>query len=542
MGAGFTLGATAMPDVSYVPGPLVAVAGDQCWALIEASPDSPAVARIWQRLGQAPAAEAVLAGLLADGFGGVPSMALLATGADGQHRLFCRGAVGATVEARATAERVDGAGLLTWREQVVAGAERVILGEPPAGTALRLPATSGVLLAGCVVIDFTTFAARETASYRAVPLRQATVPAGPEPQRQATEPAGPEPQRQATVPAGPEPPRKTIVYFPDTVTVPPAGAASVPQPPPASWANQEGQEHVTAPGDPLEGLNGGGDGGYDFLWGATQARTVEDAAIRGSGDDDLVQPRHSPLNGAPVVSSSWGSPLPAGPPSAGYADPPPPTGLWRGAVEPPPGAGGPPRPPLPGQGGGLIDVPQWLAGPGESEATARRGDFPGPAAGTTPPDSIGPVVPALICASGHVNPPSIAACRRCAAPLPPDPVPVPRPVLGVLRLSLGDVITLDRGVLMGRNPQSDFAGPDGEERPHVVKLPAAGGDISRMHLRVTLDGWHVLVTDLNSTNGTLVTLPGREPRHLRPGEPTLIQPGAVVTLAEGVEFRYEAAD
>ena len=38
----------------------------------------------------------------------------------------------------------------------------------------------------------------------------------------------------------------------------------------------------------------------------------------------------------------------------------------------------------------------------------------------------------------------------------------------------------------------------------MVKLPSADGDISRTHLRVSLDGWHVLVTDLNSTNGTLV--------------------------------------
>jgi hypothetical protein len=62
------------------------------------------------------------------------------------------------------------------------------------------------------------------------------------------------------------------------------------------------------------------------------------------------------------------------------------------------------------------------------------------------------------------------------------------------------------------------------------------------HLRVTLDGWHVLVTDLNSTNGTLVTLPGHEPQQLRPGEPMLIQPGAVVTLADGIDFRYEISD
>ncbi len=54
---------------------------------------------------------------------------------------------------------------LTWREQVVDNAERIILGEPPADTALRLPATSGVLLAGCVIIELTNVAARETVSY-----------------------------------------------------------------------------------------------------------------------------------------------------------------------------------------------------------------------------------------------------------------------------------------------------------------------------------------------------------------------------------------
>jgi len=118
---------------------------------------------------------------------------------------------------------------------------------------------------------------------------------------------------------------------------------------------------------------------------------------------------------------------------------------------------------------------------------------------------------------------------------------VSRPPLGVLRLSLGDVITLDRGVIMGRNPRADYPEGSPEERPHVVKLPSGDGDISRTHLKVSLDGWHVLVTDLNSTNGTLVTLPGQETKQLRPGEPMPIQPGTVVFLAEGIEFRYELA-
>ena len=558
-----------MTDVSYVPGPLTAVTGDHCWALVEASPDSPVVTRIWQRLGSAQAAEALLAGLLADGLGGVPGMALLTAGADGQHRLFCRGGVGATIEAQARSERIDGSGLLTWRERVVAGAERIFLGEPPADTALRLPATSGVLLAGCVVIDFTNLASRETASYGAVQ------------------------------------PKKTIVFFPDTITVPPAEMGHAPDPAQADAARagqaaagqtrQENRDHASAPAAPVSfpaarpggsdgpgpaarpvppplaaGTAGGangvpgdlyGDGDYDFLWGATQARTVEEAAVRGPGDGDLLPPGHFPHDGPPVAGGPWAGPVPGGPPSgapptappsAGYPDPPPPTRLWQGPAEPPPWGGVPSGgpvpdaplqgPPVPGPPGGLIDVPQWMAGPGESAATVRRGDLPEPAARTAPPDRIGPVVPALICQHGHVNPPSGATCRRCGASLPLDPVPVPRPVLGVLRLSVGDVITLDRGVLIGRNPRPDFAGADGEERPHVVKLPSADGDVSRTHLRVTLDGWHVLVTDLNSTNGTLVTLPGREPQQLRPGQPVPIQPGTVVTLAEGVDFRYELTD
>jgi pSer/pThr/pTyr-binding forkhead associated (FHA) protein len=92
---------------------------------------------------------------------------------------------------------------------------------------------------------------------------------------------------------------------------------------------------------------------------------------------------------------------------------------------------------------------------------------------------------------------------------------------------------------MGRSPSTDFVG---EERPHVVKLPGGDGEISRTHLRVSLDGWHVLVTDLRSTNGTLVGLPGREPERLRPNEPLPIQPGTLVTLADGIDFRYEVAE
>lgn len=535
-----------MVDVSYVPGPLTAVTGGQCWVLADATPDSPAVTRLWQQLGNWATTDALLSGLLADGTSAMPGFTLLAAGADGQHRLFCRGTVGATIvstragERETAPERIDGAGLLTWREHVVGDADRIFLGEPPADTALRLPATSGVLLARCVIIDFTDLATRETVSY--------------------------EPEKPR------EHPKKTIVFFPDTITVPspdgddghapdlavrdlavpdlavpdlvvpdlavpgqvaPAGLSGAPVTPHADFAAPELPAAVppfSVP-EPAGSVNGGapgGEGEYDFLWGKTQMRTVEEAAVRGAGD------------GGPVPPVMPAPPLPPSRLWQGPSDPVQPGGMPPGLVPAPP----PSDPPaaLPAPRGGLIDVPPWLAGPSESASTIKRTDLPEPAGPTTPPDRIGPVVPALICPNGHVNPPGGTSCRRCLAPLPRDPVPVPRPPLGILRLSLGDVISLDRGVVMGRNPRTDvadIAGLDGEERPHIVKLSAADGDVSRTHLSVSLDGWQVLVTDLNSTNGTIVTLPGRDPQQLQPGEPTPIRPGTVVTLAEGIEFRYE---
>ena len=244
----------------------------------------------------------------------------------------------------------------------------------------------------------------------------------------------------------------------------------------------------------------------------------------------------------------------------------PPSGSSNGEWAAPPLDNGPDpsaAPPEPEGPGGLIDEVPWGAGPGASAApsadrmpapvvppppalgpdedglTVKRVD---PVAGPeSPTDPIGPDVPALICPAGHVNSPREVTCRLCGAALPPDPVIVARPVLGVLRLSTGDVVTLDRDVVLGRHPPADLTGANGEGGPHVVRLPSPDGVISRTHLRVTLSGWQVLVTDLNSTNGTRVTLPGSDPEQLPPGIPVPIRAGSVVTLAEGVDFRFEDA-
>ena len=73
----------------------------------------------------------------------------------------------------------------------------------------------------------------------------------------------------------------------------------------------------------------------------------------------------------------------------------------------------------------LAAVRRWAARDGDPDAellrrfAADRDEATVPVARTRPPDRIGPVVPALLCPDGHVNPPSGTACRStstCTSP------------------------------------------------------------------------------------------------------------------------------
>ena len=158
------------------------------------------------------------------------------------------------------------------------------------------------------------------------------------------------------------------------------------------------------------------------------------------------------------------------------------------------------------------------------------------------PDADRPLVPAVLCPAGHPSPPQSRRCRTCDREVAPrQPVPTPRPSLGVLRLSTGGSVPLDRGVLLGRAPRVDDTQPAGA-RPHLLRVGGPDRDISRNHAEIVLEGWMVLVRDLGSTNGTTVTRPGHQPVRLRPGEPLEIDPGSVVSLADEVVLSYEVPD
>ena len=76
------------------------------------------------------------------------------------------------------------------------------------------------------------------------------------------------------------------------------------------------------------------------------------------------------------------------------------------------------------------------------------------------------------------------------------------------------------------------------EVSNLVRIDVGQG-LSRTHAAVSLEGWQVLLEDLNSANGTIVRLPGREPRRLHPGEPILLEPGSHIDFGGEVECTVE---
>jgi hypothetical protein len=86
-------------------------------------------------------------------------------------------------------------------------------------------------------------------------------------------------------------------------------------------------------------------------------------------------------------------------------------------------------------------------------------------------------------------------------------------------------------VLIGRSPAAP--GPASDARLIAI---ADDPDLSRTHLRVAVEGTAVVVTDLGSKNGSIITLPGTAPQKLRASEPTVVLPGTLIDLGGGTIF------
>ena len=91
-------------------------------------------------------------------------------------------------------------------------------------------------------------------------------------------------------------------------------------------------------------------------------------------------------------------------------------------------------------------------------------------------------------------------------------------------------------------PAGGARAPPGAEGPgdwpHLVPLPHDSTYLSRLHVRIDLDGWHVLARDLGSRGGTTLFAPGRDPEKIRGHEPHLLESGTTLDLAGAYQVTY----
>lgn len=102
-----------------------------------------------------------------------------------------------------------------------------------------------------------------------------------------------------------------------------------------------------------------------------------------------------------------------------------------------------------------------------------------------------------------------------------------------------DRIPLDAPAIVGRRPR-----PPRVVRgvaPRLVAVPSPLGEISGTHLGLRQDAGVIVVTDLDSTNGTVVLAPGAEHLALRPGESLVVVPGTRIDIGDGVVLEILSA-
>ena len=113
-----------------------------------------------------------------------------------------------------------------------------------------------------------------------------------------------------------------------------------------------------------------------------------------------------------------------------------------------------------------------------------------------------------------------------------------RPVARLL-FSSGETVEVDRAVLVGRAPEARRF--TSTEQPRLVTVPSPNQEISSTHLEIRpgsgADHGSAVVTDIGSTNGTVLVQPGLPPEDLQPGIAVQLIPGAIIDLGDGVTIQ-----
>ena len=138
-----------------------------------------------------------------------------------------------------------------------------------------------------------------------------------------------------------------------------------------------------------------------------------------------------------------------------------------------------------------------------------------------------------------VEPPAPAAAPEKAHNVWSQPLPAPPPPFR-MRLADGTLVPLDQPVYLGRKPSVPRIHPGGT--PLLVTLDSPQREVSSTHLELTTVGGTIVATDTRSTNGSVLRMPGAEPRTLIGGESVVVVPGTVIELGDSNLIELLAPD
>jgi len=244
---------------------LAMAAGSRLLVVAGRALGSERVKQLWEVFEQASAIQAVLDELTRSGISTTPEFALLSwdrlnAGTSGDLHLIVRGQLRVTTDALVS-QTFDGLGVSTWNERIVAGAPRFQVDtKPSAAGAPDLP-----LSVGCAWIESIASSAPPVAT---IEPSAATLDLSAAPPTAREMVSG-----RAAVSEPGAPSETTMIEFlhEDIQDVEPV--------------REEGGAGMADEGEPSAVP---ANTGYDYLFGETIARTVEDAAVRSSdGDGDL---------------------------------------------------------------------------------------------------------------------------------------------------------------------------------------------------------------------------------------------------------------
>ena len=109
------------------------------------------------------------------------------------------------------------------------------------------------------------------------------------------------------------------------------------------------------------------------------------------------------------------------------------------------------------------------------------------------------------------------------------PVAAPPQVFG-FRVGSSRTVTLDAIVYLGRRPSAPRIVRGGI--PRLVRVHSATNEVSSTHVELRQTGRTVVVTDMRSTNGTMIVLPGYPARRLRQGESVVVTAGTLIDIGD----------